>query len=90
MRFARCDVRGPHRFTQEQSATFVSALRSVAAIETAKNQLSRDFRCGSILDFFNSIGTFETCRPALRVSVPGGDRKSSAHGQTDANDPERT
>jgi hypothetical protein len=35
-------------------------------------------------------GTFETCRPALRVSVPGGDRSSSAHGQTDANDPLRT
>jgi hypothetical protein len=33
----------------------------VAAVETAKNQLSRYFRCSSILDFFNSIGAKRTC-----------------------------
>jgi hypothetical protein len=49
MRFARGDV-----------MIFVSALRSVAAVEIAKNQLSRDFRCGSIFDFFNSIGQQST------------------------------
>src|SRR3984893_17084549 len=47
---------GPLRFTQNQPPGFVSALRSVAAVETANNQLSRDFQCGSIFDFFNSIG----------------------------------
>src|ERR1700720_2054133 len=46
---------GPYRFTQKQPPAFVSALRSVAAVDTAKNHLSRDFRCGSIFDFFNSI-----------------------------------
>src|ERR1700736_5047562 len=61
---------GPHRFTQKQPPTFVSALRSVAAVETAKNQLWRDFRCGSIFDFFNTIGakrTFASCQ--CRVSA---------------------
>jgi hypothetical protein len=47
---------GPHRFTQKQPPTSVSAQRSVAAVETAKNQLSRDFRGSSIFDFFNNIG----------------------------------
>jgi hypothetical protein len=50
---------GPYRFTQKQPPAFVSALRSVAAVDTAKNHLSRDFRCGSIFDFFNSIGQTE-------------------------------
>jgi hypothetical protein len=34
---------------------FVSALGSFAVIETSKDQLSRDFWCRSIFDFFNSI-----------------------------------
>jgi hypothetical protein len=51
---------GPYRFTQKQPPAFVSALRSVAAVDTAKNHLSRDFRCGSIFDFFNSIGAKRT------------------------------
>jgi hypothetical protein len=33
------------------------------------------------------FGTFETCRQALRMSVDGVERKSSAKGQGDANDP---
>ena len=55
VRFARDDARGIHRFAQKQPPTFVSSLRSVAARETAKNPLSRDFAYRSIFDFFNSI-----------------------------------
>jgi hypothetical protein len=55
--FAGGDVGGPALFTKKAPPTFVSALRSFAAAATAKNQLSRDFRCRSIFDFFNTIGT---------------------------------
>jgi hypothetical protein len=48
---ARGAVRGPHRFTQKRPRTFVPALQRVAAVETSKNQLSRDFWCRSIFDF---------------------------------------
>jgi len=51
---------GPHRFTQKRPRTLASALRSVAAVETSKNQLSRDFRRCSIFDFCNSIGAKRT------------------------------
>jgi hypothetical protein len=57
---------GPNRFTQKQPPTCVSA-KERAAVETAKNQLSRDFRCGSIFDVFNSISqklTFLEWQPA--------------------------
>jgi hypothetical protein len=36
------------------------------------------------------LGTFETCRQALRMSVSREHRKWSANGQTGAIDPERT
>ena len=49
------DVRQPHRFTQKRPQTAVSALQSVAAAQTTKNQHSRDFRGCSIFDFCNSI-----------------------------------
>jgi hypothetical protein len=55
MRFAHGDVRDHIVSAQKRPPTFVSALRSVGAVGTAKNQLSRDFRCRSIFDFFNSI-----------------------------------
>jgi hypothetical protein len=51
---------GPHRFTQNRPRTFAVALRSVAAAEKSKNQLSRDFRCRPICNLFNSIGTKRT------------------------------
>ena len=38
----------------------------------------------------SEIGTFETCQPAQKLSAYGGNRKSSAHDQNDAIDPERT
>lgn len=43
MCFVRDDVRDQIGFTQKLPPTFVSALRSIATVETAKNQLSRDF-----------------------------------------------
>jgi hypothetical protein len=55
MRFARGDVRGPHRLSQNRPRTFVSAPKTVAALEASKNHLLRDFRRRSIFDFCNSI-----------------------------------
>ena len=72
MRFAHADLRGHIVFTQERPPTFVSALKGAAALETTKNGLSRDFRCRSIFDFFNSIGTKRTCRRTQRMSAIGG------------------
>jgi hypothetical protein len=72
MRFARGLYEGPHRFAQKRLRSFVSALRSIAAAATAKNQLLRDFRRRSIFDFCNNIGTFETCRPSPSMSVHRG------------------
>jgi hypothetical protein len=47
---------GPHRFIQNQSRTFVVALKSNAAKERSEDQLSRDFPDRSIFDFCNTIG----------------------------------
>jgi hypothetical protein len=43
MRFARGDVREPYRFIHNRSQTFVVALKSDAAAEKSKDQLSQDF-----------------------------------------------
>ena len=43
MRFSRGDARGPYRLLQNRPRTFLVALKSDAAAETLKNQLSRDF-----------------------------------------------
>jgi len=43
MRFTPRDVRGPYRFIQNQSRAFGAALKSDAAAEKSKDQLSRDF-----------------------------------------------
>ena len=48
-----CGDVGPHRFTQKRPQTAVSALQSVAAAQTTKNQHSRDFPGRSIFDFCN-------------------------------------
>ena len=47
--------RGTISFIQNRPRTFVAALNSDAAAEKSKNQLSQDFRVGSIFDFCNSI-----------------------------------
>src|SRR5258708_18487015 len=57
MRSARGDVMEPDRFAQKRPRTFVSALAAIAAVETPKHRLSRDFQSRSIFDFCNSIGT---------------------------------
>jgi hypothetical protein len=49
--FARGRCEGPHHFTQKRQWTFVWALRSIAVVEPAKNQLLRNFRRRSIFDF---------------------------------------
>jgi hypothetical protein len=51
MRSARGDVRGHTILHKNDQRTFVSALASIAAVETSKHRLSRDFQRGSIFDF---------------------------------------
>src|SRR6266403_818269 len=46
---------GPHRITQKRPRSFVWALRGIAMVKLAKNQLLRDFRRRSIFDFCNTI-----------------------------------
>ena len=46
---------GPYRFIQNRSRTSVVALKSDAAAEKSKDQLSRDFSGRSIFDFCNNI-----------------------------------
>jgi DNA-binding transcriptional regulator YhcF (GntR family) len=54
---------GPHRFAQKRPRTFVAALPSFAAVRASENQLSRDFRSGSIFKFCNSIDPKPTFGP---------------------------
>jgi hypothetical protein len=46
---------GPYRFIQNRSRTSAVALKSDAAAEKSKDQLSRDFPGRSIFDFCNNI-----------------------------------
>jgi hypothetical protein len=46
----------PHRFIGKQPPAFVLAPEYLAAVAVPKKRLSRDFRCLSIFDFFDSIG----------------------------------
>jgi hypothetical protein len=46
---------GPYRFIQNRSRTSVGALKSNAAAQKSKDQLSRDFCGRSIFDFCNKI-----------------------------------
>jgi hypothetical protein len=46
---------GPYRFIQNRSRTSALALKSDAAAEKSKDQLSRDFPGRSIFDFCNKI-----------------------------------
>jgi hypothetical protein len=62
---------GPYRFIQNRSRIFVVALKSNAAAEKSKDQLSRDFSGRSIFDFCNNIGTNRTCRSGRGMSVLG-------------------
>jgi hypothetical protein len=51
---------GPYRFIQNRSLASVVALKSDAAAEKSKDQLSRDFWGCSIFDFCNNICQEET------------------------------
>src|SRR3954469_11009067 len=51
---------GPYRFIQNRSRISVVALKSDAAAEKPKDQLSRDFLGCSIFDFCNNIGQKQT------------------------------
>jgi len=53
----------PYRFIQNRSRTSVLALKSDAAAEKSKDQLSRDFPGRSIFDFCNNIGAKRTFGP---------------------------
>ena len=55
MRFARGYVRGHVASHKNDHRPFVAALQGFAVVRASKNQLSRDFRSGSIFEFCNSI-----------------------------------
>jgi hypothetical protein len=63
---------GPYRFIQNRSRTSVVALKSDAAAEKSKDQLSRDFPGRSILDFCKNIGTNRTWCSGRCMSASGG------------------
>src|SRR5260370_25926132 len=60
---------GPYRFMQNRSRTSVVALKSDAAVEKSKDQLSRDFPRRSIFDFCNNICQNPTSRCEL-IHIP--------------------
>src|ERR1700675_702166 len=62
---------GPHRFIQKRPPTFVSALQRVSAVETSKNQLSRDFRCCSIFRLLQQYRHFSDVTTGRRMSAVG-------------------
>jgi hypothetical protein len=55
MRFARATW-GTKSFHAKIATDLRISAKERAAVDTAKNQLLRDFRSGSIFDVFNSIG----------------------------------
>jgi hypothetical protein len=55
MRFVRDDMRDHVVLHKNDRGSFVSALRTIAIAELAKNQLLRDFRRRLIFDFCNKI-----------------------------------
>src|SRR6478609_7789637 len=63
---------GPYRFIQNRSRVSVVALKSDAAAEKPKDQLSRDFLGCSIFDFCNNIGTLRTLIRRWSMSVIEG------------------
>src|SRR4029077_17165686 len=66
----------PYRFIQNRSLISVVALKSDAAAEKPKDQLSRDFLGCSIFDFCNfcnNIGTYRTCCSDRWMSALGGE-----------------
>jgi hypothetical protein len=46
---------GPHRLTQKRPPKLASSQQSLAAADITNIRHSRDFRCRSVFDFFNTI-----------------------------------
>src|ERR1700681_1854416 len=63
---------GPYRFIQNRSLASVVAVKSDAAAEKSKDQLSRDFWGCSIFDFCNNIGTKRTSGDVRSMVAIGG------------------
>src|SRR5271169_5484054 len=57
----------PHRFIRKRPRAFVLAPECLAAAAVPKKRLSRDFRCLSIFDFFDSIDPFQTSERSYRA-----------------------
>jgi hypothetical protein len=70
MRFARGNVRD-HLDSAKIDHSLRSRAMGVTAVEKFKNQLPRDFSYQA-KPAMSPIGTFETCRPALKMSVYWG------------------
>jgi hypothetical protein len=85
---------GPYRFIQNRSLASVVALKSDAAAEKSKDQLSRDFWGCSIFDFCNNIseqrtgsGSVEEPRAQVQiVKLPEAPQKLSANAETSSNE----
>jgi hypothetical protein len=67
----RGDVREPHRFIQNRSRTSVAALKSKAAAEKSKNQLSRDFRVVGFSTFATKSAISRLMQHSNRIVNPG-------------------
>src|SRR3979411_187977 len=68
MRFTHGDVRD-HIVSSKSITDLRSGAKERRSRREAQSQLSRDFLGCSIFDFCNNIGTFETCRRTLKMSV---------------------
>src|SRR5258705_8056478 len=81
---------GPYRFIQSRSRISVVALKSDAAAEKPKDQLSRDFLGCSIFDFCNNIGTSRTWRDVRLESAFRGRAEVALRAVRSVDDPKRT
>src|SRR5712675_3245735 len=64
---------GPHQLPQKRSLALVSILQSLAAAKIANALHLQDFRSPAIFEFFNTIGTKQTCRSGRWMSALGGE-----------------
>jgi hypothetical protein len=60
---------GPYRFIQNRSPTSVAALKTDAAAEKSKDQLSRDFRHRSIFSTFATVSTPKWAWAVKRITA---------------------
>lgn len=68
----RLSPEGPHQVPRKRSLAVVLILQSFAPAEIANALHLRGFRSPAIFEFFNKIGTFETCPSIPRlVRSPG-------------------